>query len=70
MNRTQFEYLKELIYETENASMMYGRCKEREDSCQSHNMAPILREITIRHHAFWGEKTSKLHDFLETLVEE
>lgn len=70
MNRTQFEYLKELIAENEHAVMMYGRCKQREDLCQNHNMANVLKEITNRHHVVWGETTSKLHDFLETLVKE
>ena len=62
------ETLKALISDSELQAMVYGRCKERQDTNESYKMAPALESIAQKQFVRWSNACNKLHNYLDGLV--
>lgn len=69
MNQEQFETMKELIADVENAAIIYGRAAERYDLNEEYSRYPLLEKYKQSKFVAWGEKSEALHNFMEKLKE-
>ena len=69
MNQEQFETMKELIADVENAAIMYGRAAERYDLNEEYSRYSSLEKYKQSKFIAWDEKSDALHSFMEKLKE-